>query len=130
VPSRADRWAKAPRRIRLGLTSFRRSTAVPRGPGQRPSLPVRQLQSRRLEPRDGREGFVPIVAENFAQGGTKAICIDRESLLQLGRYNSYITIAEAAEYLQIGGHTHVSAHGAATMPVLIHQMNQQAPMGW
>jgi len=131
VPSRADRWAKAPRRIRLGLTSFRRSTAVPRGPGQRPSLPVRQLQSRRLEPRDGREGFVPIVAENFAQGGTKAICIDRESLLQLGRYNSYITIAEAAEYLQIGGHTHISAHGAATMPVLIHQMNQQPPMsGW
>ena len=44
------------------------------GPGQRPSLPVRQ--SRRLGPRDGREGFVPIVAENFAQGGTKAICID------------------------------------------------------
>ena len=81
-------------------------------------------------PRDGREGFVPIVAENFAQGGTKAICIDRESLLQLGRCNSYITIAEAAECLRIGGHAHVSAHGAATMPVLIHQMNQQAPMGW
>ena len=128
-PARPDRWAKAPRRIRLGPTSFGPSTAVPTGPGQRPSLPVRQ--SRRLGPRDGREGFVPIVAENFAQGGTKAICIDRESLLQLGRYNSYITIAEAAEYLQIGGHTHVSAHGAATMPVLIHQMNQQAPMsGW
>jgi hypothetical protein len=125
-PARPDRWGKAPRRSRLGLTSFGRSTAVPTGPGQRPSLPVRQLG-----PRDGREGFVPIVAENFAQGGTKAICIDRESLLQLGRYNSYITIAEAAVYLQIGGHTHVSAHGAATMPVLIHQMNQQAPMsGW
>jgi hypothetical protein len=34
--------------IRLGLTSFGRSTAVPTGPGQRPSLPVRQPQSRRL----------------------------------------------------------------------------------
>ena len=57
---RAPRTARpfgggAPRRIRLGLTSFRRSTAVPTGPGQRPSLPVRQLQSRRLGPRDGRD---------------------------------------------------------------------------
>ena len=54
-PARPDRWAKAPGRIRLGLTSFGRSTAVPTGPGPRPSLPVRQLQSRRLGPRDGRD---------------------------------------------------------------------------
>jgi hypothetical protein len=30
-PARPDRWAKAPRRIRLGLTSFGRSTAAPTG---------------------------------------------------------------------------------------------------
>jgi excisionase family DNA binding protein len=49
-------------------------------------------------------------------GGTKAIRIDRESLLQLGRYKSiqvvadvvgrrYITVAEAAAYLQISDRT-------------------------
>lgn len=54
-PARPDRWAKAPWRIRLGPTSFGRSTAAPTDPGQRSSLPVRQLQSRRLGPRDGRD---------------------------------------------------------------------------
>ena len=45
----------APRRIRLGLTSFGPSTAVPTYPGPPPSLPVRQRQPRRLGPRDGRD---------------------------------------------------------------------------
>ena len=48
VPRGRTVGRKAPRRIRLGLRSFGRSAAIPTVPGQRPSLPVRQLQSRRL----------------------------------------------------------------------------------